>query len=83
MSYTELERTKLKIKQLESRLQLAENKKNYCERKKDTRRKILVGSYFLDQASQKGAMEDIKQKMATYLKRRSDRQLFDLDDNKR
>jgi hypothetical protein len=78
MSKTALEKLKIQRDQLNARIQAAEARSKQSERKKDTRRKILVGSYFLDQAIQHDQMEEIKQKMDVYLKRDSDRTLFDL-----
>ena len=48
------------------------------KRKKDTRRKILIGSYYLEKAIKNNEMEKIKTLMADYLTRNSDRNLFDL-----
>lgn len=45
------------------------------KRRDDTRKKILVGSYFLET----GKYEDIKRYMDGYLKKDNDRLLFDLD----
>jgi hypothetical protein len=78
ISQSALEKLKLQRDKLNVRIQAAEARSKQSERKKDTRRKILVGSYFLDQATQRGQMEEIKQKMDAYLKRDSDRVLFDL-----
>jgi hypothetical protein len=75
---TALEKLKTQRDKLNARIQAAEARSKQSERKKDTRRKILVGSYFLDQAIQNNQMEEIKQKMDIYLKRDSDRVLFDL-----
>ena len=73
-----LEKLKSQRARLDARIQAAEARSKQSERKQDTRRKILVGSYFLDQAVQQDQMEEIKQKMDVYLKRDSDRMLFDL-----
>jgi hypothetical protein len=78
MSKTTLEKLKIQRDKLNARIQATEARSKQSERKKDTRRKILVGSYFLDQAIQNNQMEEIKQKMDAYLKRDSDRVLFDL-----
>jgi hypothetical protein len=75
---TALEKLKTQRDKLNARIQAAEARGKQSERKKDTRRKILVGSYVLDQAIQNNQMEEIKQKMDVYLKRDSDRVLFDL-----
>lgn len=76
---SQLERLKAQRKKIEARIQAVEARVKHKERKKDTRRKILIGSYYLDQAQQQGKWEEIKQLMADYLSRDSDRALFDLD----
>ena len=53
-----------------------EARNKVSERKKDTRRKILLGSYYLEQAKQNGQWEKTKELMHHYLKRNSDRKLF-------
>ena len=47
--------------------------------KKDTRRKILVGAFYLDQAQGNPIQwAELRRRMASYLTRDSDRQLFKL-----
>ena len=75
----QLERLKAQRKKIEARIQAAEARIKTKERKQDTRRKILVGSYYLDQAHKNGTGDDIKKLMTDYLSRESDRALFDLD----
>lgn len=73
----------LKLKQLKEQQQKLEARKRAAESKRqraaDTRRKILIGSMFLDQMDQN---EDTKTKMMArldaYLKRPHDRALFGL-----
>ena len=82
---TLLEKLKVKRDTLNARIQAAEARSKTSERKKETRRKILVGAYFLEEAIKANQMEDIKQKMGRYLMgryltRESDRKLFDLPD---
>lgn len=77
---TAIEKLKEQRNKLDARIQAVEAREKSSERKKDIRRKILVGSYYLDQAKQKNEMKKLCQKMADYLKRNSDRQLFDLPD---
>lgn len=64
---------------LNARIQAAEAREKSAERKKDARRKILVGSYYLEQAEKKEKMDDLKKRMDEFLKRESDRALFDLE----
>ena len=66
---------------LEARIQAAEARAKNDERKKDTRRKILVGSYYLEQASKNETLEELKKAMDLFLTRDSDRKLFDLPPN--
>jgi large subunit ribosomal protein L7/L12 len=75
-----LAKLKAQRAKLDARIQAVEARAKGSERKKETRRKILVGSYFLEQAQQANQMDDLRQKMDNYLKRNSDRQLFDLPD---
>ena len=49
------------------------------ERKCDARRKILIGAYFMEQATEEGNLDSLLQKMDKYLKRNSDRKLFNLE----
>jgi large subunit ribosomal protein L7/L12 len=79
LSQRTLDRLKEKRATLNARIQAAEARFKTEERKKDTRRKILVGSYYLDQAAKENNMHEIKEKMNTYLTRPSDRALFELD----
>ena len=72
--------TKLKEKreQLSARIQLMENREKHKDRKKDTRKKILLGSYYLDIAEKNGTFVEVKKIMDNYLTREADRILFDL-----
>ncbi len=79
-SLSQLEKLKAQQAKLQARIQLMESRTKESERKKDTRRKILVGSYYLDHARQNNQMEDVAKRMDGYLKRNSDRKLFDLPD---
>jgi large subunit ribosomal protein L7/L12 len=81
MSSRELERIEsLRKKQAEitARLQAEEARYAVKERKRDTRRKILVGSYYIEQARKNEQWEKVKERMDEYLTRDSDRELFDL-----
>jgi hypothetical protein len=72
-----LERLKEQRAKLEARIQAAEARAKQSERKQDTRRKILVGSYHLDKAIKENKLADLKQLMDGYLTRENDRKLFD------
>ncbi len=70
---------KKKKEQLNARIQKLESLQKSRERKRDTRRKILIGAYFMDKATDEGSLDALFQKMDKYLKRKSDRELFDLE----
>jgi hypothetical protein len=73
-----LEKLKAQQAKLAARIQAAEARAKVSERKQETRRKILVGSYYLDEARKNNKLEVIKEAMSSYLKREGDRALFDL-----
>jgi len=72
-----IEKLKKQRDQLNLRIQKTEALEKSRERKRDTRRKILIGAYFLDQAKSNGTFDDLCKRMETYLTRESDRALFD------
>lgn len=74
-----LEKLKEQREKLNARIQKKESLLKTSERKKDTRKKILIGSYYLDHAVKENKLDEIKSIMEKYLKRNSDRELFDLD----
>ncbi len=63
---------------INARIRLVQNREQSKERKDNTRRKILIGSYYLDQANKNNSFNDIVKLMDSYLTRDSDRMLFDL-----
>jgi len=73
-----LEQLKQQRKQLNARIQKMEAAKKTKARKEETRRKILVGAYFLKKAREEGTIENLNQKMDNYLQRNIDRVLFGL-----
>lgn len=73
-----LARLKQQQKMLANRISQLESRQRQNERKQETRRKILVGAYFLDKARQTGHMSDLIKQLSTFLTRDSDRVLFDL-----
>lgn len=78
MSKSSLDKLKIQREKINARIQQAESRMKNSERKKDTRKKILIGSYYLDEALKSNKMDDIKSIMDKYLKRNSDRSLFSL-----
>ena len=71
---------KMKRKQevLQARIEKLEAAEKAREKKRDTRRKILLGAYVLEQAKSNGSVAELYRKMDGFLKRNSDRVLFDL-----
>lgn len=79
MSKNRLDRLREQREKLNTRIQSVEARHKASERKSDIRKKILVGSYYLDMAIKDNKMNEIKLLMDTYLKRDSDRELFELE----
>lgn len=73
-----LESLKKKQGQLKAQIQALEAAEKTREKKRDTRRKILIGAYYLDQAIKENRFDEIVKLMDGYLNRNSDRVLFDL-----
>ena len=71
-----------KLKQLKARKQAIEarekSKQKEQDRKNDTRRKILLGSYLLNKMEDEAEKEKILMELNEYLTENRDRQLFDL-----
>ena len=77
-SASNLDSLKKKRDIINARIRLVQNIEQSKERKDNTRRKILIGSYYLDQANKNNSFNDIVKLMDSYLTRDSDRLLFDL-----
>lgn len=73
---SKIDALKIKRERLQAQIQKLEASEKSRERKQDTRRKILVGSYFIDKAKEEDGIESLYQLMGNYLKRESDKQLF-------
>ncbi len=73
-----LQRLKEKQAKIKARIQAVEAREKVQERKKETRRKILIGAYYWEQAQKNNTLDELKQQMADFLTRDSDRRLFDL-----
>lgn len=78
MSNNYLERLKQQREQINARIQAAEAREKAAERKKDARRKILIGAYYVDMAQKEGKYEQLVKRMDEFLTRNSDRKLFNL-----
>ena len=75
-------RNRLKILQsqkeaIATRMQKLEATERVAARKRELQKKILVGAYFLEQASKNDTMDELKIAMLGHLKRASDRKLFE------
>ena len=73
-----------KLKQLKAQKQAIEarerTKQKEQQRKNDTRRKILLGSYLIKKMQNEANKEKILAELNEYLTENRDRQLFDLPD---
>ncbi len=61
-----LERLKEQREKLNARIQAQESRLRNTERKKDTRRKILIGSYFIDEAQKENKIDSLKTLMEVW-----------------
>jgi len=77
-SISQIEKLKRQKQIIEARIQKAEARHKHNERKAETRRKILLGAYFLDKLKKDGTLESIKPELDRFLTRDRDRTLFGL-----
>lgn len=75
---TRLEILKKQQDQLKAKIQALEASEFAKERKRETRRKILVGAYYLDKMRADDKFNELVSLMDTYLNRDYDRVLFNL-----
>lgn len=75
---TRLEILKKQQDQLKAKIQALEASEFARERKRETRRKILVGAYYLDKFRSENKFDEVVNLMDSYLNRDSDRVLFNL-----
>lgn len=73
-----IEDLEIKINQLKARKAAEEARIRNKLKKDDTRRKILVGAYFMDQAERNGTTKELFKKLDGFLIRKADRELFGL-----
>ena len=73
-----LERLEKKQAELKAQIQNLKARTRKESERQQTRRKILVGAYYLEQAEKTNTYEDIRIIMSGFLTRNSDRTLFDL-----
>ena len=74
-----LEQLLRKQEELKAQIRKEKNKLSQAERKKDTRRKILLGALMMDMMK-KGELDEkkIMKHLDSFLTRETDRKLFDL-----
>ena len=75
---SDLDSLKKKRDIINARIRLMQNKEQSKERKYNTRRKILIGSYYLEHAYKNNSFDSVVKLMNSYLTRDADRMLFDL-----
>jgi hypothetical protein len=75
---SDLDSLKKKRDVINARIRLMQNREQSKERKDNTRRKILIGSYYLEQANKNNSFDSVVKLMDSYLTRDSDRLLFGL-----
>ena len=75
---TPLEKLKKQRDAINARIQKMQALEMTRERKRETRRKILVGAYFLDKARKENTLEQLNRDLEAFLTRDSDRSLFGL-----
>ena len=73
-----LAQLKQKHEQLKAQIHTLEAAEQSRQRKQETRRKILIGAYYLNQAKTQDSWSALASLMNGYLTRTSDRKLFDL-----
>lgn len=67
----------LRKESIVAKMQKLEAIERVVARKRELQKKILVGAYFLEQASKNGTMDELKITMLGHLKRAGDRKLFE------
>ena len=77
-----VEKLKRKQEVLKARIQLIEGREKSKEKKLMTRKKILIGSYFLEKYNKDNEIKKLIMIMDKYLIRESDRKVFGLDYDK-
>jgi hypothetical protein len=73
-----IESLEKKLEQIKAQLAAEKAREKAQKRKDETRRKILVGAYFIDQAQTEKKMSELVEKLDPFLKKAADRKLFDL-----
>lgn len=78
----QIEKLEKRQAQLQAQIQNLKARDRSKQEREDTRRKILVGAYMIDQAREKNTYATLVAKLDKYLIRDSDRKLFELPQKK-
>ncbi len=78
----QIEKLEKRQAQLQAQIQNLKARDRSKQEREETRRKILVGAYMLDQAREKSSYAALVTKLDKYLTRDSDRKLFELPQKK-
>lgn len=73
---------KLQSKQneIQKKIEHLKNKDLLKNKKDEINRKIIIGSFFLEKYEKENKLNELKEILKTYLTKKRDRKLFDLDD---
>ena len=77
-----LENLKLKRQQINERIKKLEASEKLRNRKEDTRRKILIGAYYLEKSIANNTKKDLYKDLYNYVNRDIDKKLFKESFNK-
>ncbi len=77
-SHEYLQKLLKKRHQFDARIASTRAKIKKKEQRKETRKKVLIGSYFIEKFEKEKKSDELKLIMADYLTRESDRKLFGL-----
>jgi hypothetical protein len=78
----QIEKLEKRQAQLQAQIQNLKARDRSKQEREDTRRKILVGAYILDQTREKNTYATLVAQLDGYLTRDSDRKLFELPQKK-
>ena len=79
-STSTLEKLELKQLVLKAKIEKLKNQEKTKHRKQETRKKILVGAYYLEKMVSGGKIDELKKEMDKFLDKKSDRALFGLEE---
>lgn len=71
-----LQKLESRHKAMAAAAQKLQNSIGVIKRKQDLQRKILVGTYYLEQAQKNGTMQELQNIMFSYLQKERDKGLF-------